>query len=72
MTRWAAIEVRVDGRPWPLPRGATLADLAAAAGHAPADVATAVNGSFVARERRGMHVLEDGDEVLFFQPIVGG
>mgnify|MGYP000269906109 CR=1 FL=1 len=35
-------------------------------------VATAVNGMFVARERRAQQVLQPGDSVTTFQPIVGG
>jgi sulfur carrier protein len=35
-------------------------------------VGTAVNGSFVARAQRDGRVLQAGDEVLLFQPIVGG
>ena len=64
--------VSVDGRTLQLPRGSTLAALLDQLGHAPADVATAVNGGFVARERRDTHLLADGDAVLLFQPIVGG
>ena len=66
------IEVSVDGRTQQLPPGSTLAALLERLGHAPADVATAVNGGFVARERRDTHLLADGDAVLLFQPIVGG
>jgi sulfur carrier protein len=66
------ISISVDGRTVPLPPGSTLAALLEQLGHAPADVATAVNGGFVARERRDAHLLADGDAVLLFQPIVGG
>lgn len=66
------IGVNVDGRTLQLPPGSTLAALLDRLGHAPADVATAVNGSFVARERRDIHLMADGDTVLLFEPIVGG
>jgi thiamine biosynthesis protein ThiS len=35
-------------------------------------VATSVNGVFVPRTQRGSFVLQMGDAVLLFQPIVGG
>ena len=66
------IAVSVDGRTLQLAPGSTLATLLEQLGHAPAEVATAVNGGFVARERRDMQLLADGDAVLLFQPIVGG
>ncbi len=72
MNQASALVVHLDGRPRPLASGATLDDLVTVAGHAPGDVATAVNGRFVAREQRAALALADGDEVLFFQPIVGG
>lgn len=66
-----AIDIRLDDRPHRIARGTTLATLVEALGHAPADVASAVNGEFVARAARG-RVLEGGDAVLLFKPIVGG
>lgn len=66
------ITVALDGRPQAVPTGSTLAQLVAQLGLAPPDVATALNGQFVARERRDAQVLRDGDAVLLFQPIVGG
>jgi sulfur carrier protein len=41
-------------------------------GHAPNKVSTAVNGLFVARGLRQACLLQTGDAVLLFQPIVGG
>jgi sulfur carrier protein len=67
-----AITVQLDGRPHATTPGSTLAQLLVELGLAPPDVATAVNGRFVARERRDAQVLEDGDDVLLFRPIVGG
>lgn len=72
MTAAEAITVIVDGRPRTLDRAHTLADLVSQLGHAQADVATSVNGSFVARASRGTHSLAPGDSVLIFKPIVGG
>lgn len=68
----AGLTIRLDDQPLTLPIGATLADLLAQQQRRPETVATAVNGRFVARDRRGDTVLRDGDQVLFFQPIVGG
>ena len=66
------MEVIVNGQPHAVPEGATLADVVAALGHAPAAVATAVNGEFVSRERRAERRLDAGDHVTCIQPIVGG
>jgi sulfur carrier protein len=49
-----------------------LAELVAGLGHTPEQVGTAVNGVFVPRPSRATHVLQPGDAVLLFQPIVGG
>ena len=65
------ITVRLDGEPHEVDRGTTLAALVAACGHKAEGVSTAVNGRFVARERRD-RTLNEGDVVLLFQPIVGG
>ena len=72
MTEVAVIPLLFDGRPHAAPVGATLADLVASLGHAPNKVTTAVNGMFVARDQRDTCVLQAGDAVLLFQPIVGG
>ncbi len=58
--------------PFALPAGSSLADLVAAAGHAPEAVATAIGGDFVPRGQRAGRALAAGDAVLLFQPIVGG
>ena len=72
MTQTATIDVTLDGRPHPLPVGSTLGALVDSLGHAPNKVSTAVNGLFVPRGQRAACVLQDGDAVLLFQPIVGG
>ena len=78
------ITVHTERGPLSLPAGSTLADAVAAllapahtgappeATHTATHVATAVNGSFVARHARGTHPLHDGDTVLCFSPITGG
>lgn len=66
------IEVHLDGHPRRMPLGSTLADLVATLDGPPEAVATAVNDRFVPRAQRGGHLLQPGDSVLLFQPIVGG
>lgn len=72
MKRENSITLRLDGQPFEVPEGTTLADLVALLGHAPNAVTTAVGGTFVARGDRALQALRTGDEVLLFQPIVGG
>lgn len=67
----AAVQIQLDGQPHFVQAGTTLAQLVAALGHGEKAVSTAVNGEFVARTARA-RVLERGDVVLLFQPIVGG
>lgn len=66
------IEILLEGKPHRVLAGTTLAALIASLGHAENAVTAAVNGSFVARHARADRVLEHGDAVLLFQPIVGG
>ncbi|HEY0887317.1 MAG TPA: sulfur carrier protein ThiS [Ramlibacter sp.] len=66
------MDVALDGRPHRVRRGTTLAMLVSELGHEPQQVTTAVNGTFVRREERAACVLQAGDAVLLFQPIVGG
>ena len=63
--------IHLDGQPRAVTAGTTLAQLVAALGHEPQAVSTAVNGEFVARTARE-RLLAQGDQVLLFQPIVGG
>ena len=72
MKREATIALQLDGKPYEVPVGTTLADLVASLGHAPNAVTTAVGGEFVPRGERDAQRLQPGDEVLLFQPIVGG
>jgi sulfur carrier protein len=72
MNERQTITVQLGGRPHALSAGSHLAELVASLGHTPNAVSTAVNGLFVARGRREACVLQEGDAVLLFQPIVGG
>jgi sulfur carrier protein len=51
---------------------ATLAALVASLGFAEAQVATALNGEFVARGQRAATLLGDGDKVELVAPRQGG
>lgn len=66
-----SVTIQLDGQPRDLAAGTTLAQLVADLGHEEKAVSTAVNGEFVARTAR-TRVLQAGDAVLLFQPIVGG
>jgi sulfur carrier protein len=65
-----AIELNGEIRTFPL--GTTLATVVAERGYDPISVATAINGSFVARHMRQACMLGQGDVVVFFAPMVGG
>ena len=67
-----ALHVSVNGQRHALHPASTLADLIDALALASDRTATAVNGVFVARHQRPLHVLCDGDQVTCFQAIVGG
>ena len=66
------LQITVNGRAHALRPASTLADLIDALEHASDRVATAVNGAFVARSQRSLHVLCESDQVTCFQAIVGG
>lgn len=66
------ITILLDEHPRELPTGLSLAELLTLLAREPHSVATAVNGQFVAREARPGTELHEGDQVLLFQPIVGG
>ena len=66
------VPIQLDGQPRLLTAGTTLAQLVVAVGHEEKAVSTAVNAEFVARAARQNRVLQAGDQVLLFQPIVGG
>ena len=64
--------VNVNGETRTLSHDTTLAELLAGLGHEPEAVAVAVNGDFVPRASRAERVLQNGDQVACFKPIVGG
>ena len=66
------ITVLLDKKPHQLAVGTTLEGFLAGLPDLPVACATAVNGLFVPRTRRSGYVLQSGDAVLLFQPIVGG
>ena len=66
------ITVLLDQKPHQLALGTTLEAFIAGLPELPTACATAVNGMFVSRTRRLNYVLQSGDAVLLFQPIVGG
>ena len=68
----AQITIQLDGQPHALAAGTTLAQLVEALGHGEQAISTAVNGEFVARGQRAARLLLEADQVLLFQPIVGG
>ncbi|HWH74043.1 MAG TPA: MoaD/ThiS family protein [Methylibium sp.] len=73
MSDKTTITVRLDdGRHERLPAGSTLAELVARLVPVPEAVTTAVDGRFVPRAAREREILQDGQTVLLFQPIVGG
>ncbi len=66
------ITIHLDDQALRLPEGSTLEQLMIQQQRTPESVATARNGQFVARDARPGTVLNDGDQVLLFKPIVGG
>ncbi len=66
------IEILLNGEPRRVAQGATVADVLAGLDGAPAAVATAVDGEFVARSARAGRVLQTGQALFVFQPITGG
>ena len=66
------LTIQLDGQAHSVPAGSSLADLLISTGHAEQAVATAVNQTFVARGKRASTLLQAGDQVMLFQPIVGG
>lgn len=68
----ATLTIELDGQAHAVPKGNTLADVVAALGYTEQAIATAVNHQFVARGQRAQTPLHSGDQVMLFQPIVGG
>ncbi|MCS7101749.1 MAG: sulfur carrier protein ThiS [Burkholderiaceae bacterium] len=66
------IEVLLDGKPYAVPAGTTLAALLQSLGYADDAVATAIDGEFVPRSARAARTLAAGEAVFLFRRIVGG
>lgn len=64
--------VWLNGQPRPWSPGLSVADLVQAQDQTPEAVATALNGTFVARAARTATLLQPGDQLTLFQAIVGG
>lgn len=64
--------VVVNGEPVANAEGLSLAELLHRLGEPADQVATALNGSFVARDRRDDVQLAGGDRITVFKAIVGG
>jgi sulfur carrier protein len=68
----ALIPITLNGDPELVPAGCTIEALLRRHHITPGDVGTALNGEFVPRAQRTTRLLQRGDEVTCFQPIVGG
>ncbi|MED5621819.1 sulfur carrier protein ThiS [Ideonella sp. BN130291] len=68
----ALIPITLNGNPELVPAGCTIEALLRRHHIAPSDVGTALNGDFVPRAQRATLLLQRGDAVTCFQPIVGG
>ncbi len=68
----STFSIEFNGQAIPLSSRTTLAALLTALGENCNGMATAVNGEFVARHERLHCVLDAGDSVTVFRPIVGG
>lgn len=70
------IQIQLNGSAHTLPSGTNLqralALLRSGASPADAPLATALNGTHVARAQRAQVVLNDGDQITTFEPITGG
>jgi sulfur carrier protein len=66
------VTVVVNGTPHQVERGSSVAALLAQIGRSPESVAVAVDAVFVPRALRDGHVLQGGEQITCFQPIVGG
>ena len=67
-----APHIMVNGQPLTGAEGLSLAELLTCLGEPANEVATALNGEFIARERRDCVRLVAGDRLTFFKAIVGG
>jgi len=72
MTNNRTTDILVNGEPVADAEGLNLAELLVRLGEPADQVATALNGSFVARDRRDDVQLAGGDRITVFKAIVGG
>jgi sulfur carrier protein len=72
MTSAKETQILLNGAPLEGAEGLSLEELLARLGEPAEAVATALNGSFVARDRRGEVRLAHGDRINLFKAIVGG
>lgn len=66
------LEISVNGEAVRLPAGSSVADLVAARGLRPEQVAVEVNRAIVPRATHGEHALEPGDRVEIVTMVGGG
>jgi thiamine biosynthesis protein ThiS len=71
-TTTAFLEVVLNGEPYRMPEGATVADLVAALGRHPRTVAVERNGELVPRARFGETPLGAGDRLEVVHFVQGG
>ncbi|HEX5684295.1 MAG TPA: sulfur carrier protein ThiS [Ideonella sp.] len=72
MTKSLSTNVIVNGEPVVDGEGLSLAELLIRLGEPADQVATALNGNFVARDSRDDIQLAGGDRITVFKAIVGG
>lgn len=65
-------EFTVNQQPQSWREALSVAEVLAEQGRAAESVATALNGVFVPRARRGTTPIAPGDELTLIQPITGG
>jgi sulfur carrier protein len=66
------ISILVNGNPIQHAEGLTLAELLTKLREPEDQVATALNGQFIARPQREHTPLQPGDQVTVFKAVVGG
>jgi thiamine biosynthesis protein ThiS len=66
------MQVELNGKPRELPDASTVADLVAALGLEPQQVAVEINKTLVARDARAATVLSEGDRVELVTLVGGG
>lgn len=72
MSEAATIEIRLNGDDAAVPAGSTVADLVAARGLEPRQVAVEVNKLIVPRADHAQHTLSAGDRVEIVTLVGGG